>query len=38
MQTRLEMIEGVYNIKPAQIMAQVALEKAEGEDFEYMPT
>lgn len=32
------MIEGVYNIKPSQIMAQVALETAEGADFEYMPT
>lgn len=30
MQSRLEMIESIYNIKPSDILARVAIEKAEG--------
>ena len=32
MDERLQMIEGVYNIKPSDIMASVALEKFESKD------
>ena len=37
MHTRLQMIEGVYNINPKTIMAQVAIEAADCGDLEYMP-
>jgi len=30
MKSRLEMIESIYNIKPSDILALVALDKAEG--------